>query len=122
LLTLTRADHPPWISVHPTASAHAILGFGDAAKSGFGVTAGEQRSLENLQYEYGVWEQVIRMKSSNHKEMLNFVKFLVQGVNNGTIREGTEVFMFTDNFVIDERAFFRGTSPTRELNDLVFKL
>jgi hypothetical protein len=51
------------------------------------------------------------MKSSNYKEMLNFVNFLVQGVNNGTIREGTEVFMFTDNFVTG-RAFFRGTSST----------
>ena len=75
-----RLAGPP---VRPTASAHVILGFGDAAKSGFGVTAAEQRSLKNVQYEYGVWEQVIKMKSSNHKEMLNFVNFLVQGVKSG---------------------------------------
>ena len=54
LLTLTRVDCPPLIPVRPTASAHVILGSGDAAKSGFGVTAAEQRSLENVQYEYGV--------------------------------------------------------------------
>jgi hypothetical protein len=121
LLTLTRVDRPPLIPVRPTASAHVLLGFGDAAKSGFGVTAADQRDLENVHYKYGVWMPVIKMKSSNHKEMLNFVNYLVQGVNNGTIREGTEVFMFTDNFVT-ERAFFKGTSSTRELNDLVFIL
>jgi hypothetical protein len=55
LLTLTQADRPPLIPVRPTASAHVLLGFGDAAKSGFGVTAADQRDLENVQYEYGVW-------------------------------------------------------------------
>ena len=44
-----------------------------------------------------------------------------RGLEKGTIPRGTELFMFTDNFVM-ERAYFRGTSKSKRLFDLVLKL
>ena len=49
--------------------------------------------------------------SSNCKEFYNQVMGVERGLEKGTIPRGTELFMFTDNF-ITERAYFRGTSKS----------
>jgi hypothetical protein len=44
-----------------------------------------------------------------------------RGIVNGTIPEGTEIFLFTDNFVT-EWAFDWGTSSSKTLFKLVLRL
>jgi hypothetical protein len=41
-----------------------------------------------------------------------------QGLEKGTIMKGTELFMFTDNFVI-EHAYFSGMSKSKTLFELI---
>lgn len=91
--------------------ASVSLGFGDAANVGYRITSMDLQDL-------GVVEYTIKATSSNHKELLNFVNFLVQGVNDGIIAKGTEIFLFRDNYV-SKRAYFRGIASTPSLFKLV---
>ena len=121
LMELTAAEEPHKLRVRPHVTAHVVVGFGDAAKSGYGITAADLDDLDEIEYEHGVWTEEIKFASSNHKEMLNFVNYLHQGIADGTIKKGTEIFLFTDNFVT-ERAYYRGTSSTPSLFKLVLSL
>ncbi len=64
---------------------------------------------------------VFSEKSSNFREMCNITLRLEALVHEGTIPDGTEVFVFTNNQVT-ERAFYRGTASTPELFELVLRL
>jgi hypothetical protein len=70
LLELTSSEDPPHRSVRPGQQAHAIYGFGDASKDGFGVSVeipgkrscgeaapGRRRCARNLQTieNFGTW-------------------------------------------------------------------
>jgi hypothetical protein len=70
---------------------------------------------------YGTWEEWAARSSSNWREFYNQVIGIERGVKEGTIPKGAEIFMFTDNFVT-ERAYFRGTSKSKGLFDLVLRL
>jgi hypothetical protein len=125
LLFLMRDQHPVELPVRPTATARVYVGFGDAAKSGFGIVIGDVtldvEFDEELHAEHGVWTDYMANQSSNHRELGNFVLFLERALANGTIPRGCEIFLFTDNFVA-ERAYFRGTASTKLLFDLVLRL
>ena len=122
---LMKDDVPVELPVRPTATARVYVGFGDAAKSGFGIAVADVTinvDLEtDLAAEHGVWTEYMANQSSNHRELGNFVLFLERAVRNGTIPRGCEIFLFTDNFV-SERAYFRGTASTKSLFDLVLRL
>jgi hypothetical protein len=53
--------------------------------------------------------------------LYNLVIKVEELVRNGTIRRGTEIFVFTDNFVA-ERAFYNGSAKSRLLHELVTRL
>lgn len=117
---LTASEHPPKVRVRPTATATVAFLFGDASGAGFGQSLwmlGE----EDVDVFYGLWEPWAAARPSNWREFYNQVLGLERGVANGTIPRGAEVFMFTDNFVT-ERAYFRGTSKSKDLFELVLRL
>jgi hypothetical protein len=77
---------------------------------------------DDIEVDVGTWtEETTKLTSSNWKEMNNFVIKLESMVSNNQIPEGTELWLFTDNFVT-ERAYHRGTSSSKTLFELVLRL
>jgi hypothetical protein len=62
----------------------------------------------------------MREESSNFRELRNLVEMIESLVSKGTLA-GHELFMFTDNSTA-ESAFFKGTSSSEKLFDLVLRL
>jgi hypothetical protein len=62
----------------------------------------------------------MREESSNYREFRNLVEMIETLVENGTLR-GHELFLFTDNSTA-ESAFFKGTSSSEKLFNLVLHL
>ena len=58
--------------------------------------------------------------SSNLRELKNLVDTLLKMKAEGRLK-GVEIFVFTDNSTA-ERAFFKGSSKSRLLHDLVLEL
>jgi hypothetical protein len=120
LSKFTEGKEPPKRSVRPLSTASVVLGFGDASGLGFGYNQVEMGKTK-LKYLFGTWKDEISGKPSNFREMVNLVKSVEGGVADGSIKRGTELFIFTDNYVT-ERAFFRGTSESPDLCALVLRL
>ena len=59
-------------------------------------------------------------ESSNYRELRNLVEMIEALVKDGTLK-GHELFMFTDNSTA-ESAFFKGTSSSEKLFNLVLRL
>jgi hypothetical protein len=76
-------------------------------------------NLPPVHAEYGHWTETFGNNSSNHREMATF--FLEKAIRTSLIPRGTEIFLFTNNFVT-KRAFFRGSASTKSLFDLVLRL
>ena len=94
--------------------------FGDASGTGFGVSlwvAGEG----TVYTAHGYWTEDTLAKSSNYRELYNLVLKIEELVKDGTIPAGTEIFVFTDNFV-SKRAFFHGSAKSPLLHELVRRL
>jgi hypothetical protein len=145
MLFLAGGDLPRKAQVRPACSARVYVGFGDAAKAGYGMAVADvleaiQVSVSSMELttalgdtmtltdnlppvhvEYGHWTEAFGNNSSNHREMANFVFFLEKAIRTGLIPRGTEIFLFTGNFVT-KRAFFRGLALTKSLFDLVLRL
>jgi len=117
LKTFTASKHPPRRLVRPVRSAVAVYVFGDASGSGFGSSfnIGDQ-----VRYLSGQWNSEHGGQTSNYRELVNLVYALEKARDEGLL-EGTEVFVFTDNTTA-EAAFFKGTSSTPELFDLVLRM
>jgi hypothetical protein len=118
LHALTHHEKPPRRMARLGKFARAVYGFGDASKDGFGA------SIEVLNHgviwRSGVWNLSIREESSNFREFKNLVESIEKFVADGTLK-GHELFMFTDNSTA-EAAFFKGTSSSEKLFDLVLRL
>jgi hypothetical protein len=120
LLNFTESEIPPKVPVRPTGAAVAMYLFGDASGTGFGVSlwvAGEG----TVYTSHGSWSEDTSNQSSNYRELYNLVLKIEELVKNGTIPPGTEIFVFTDNFVA-ERAFYHGSAKSPLLHDLVRRL
>lgn len=117
---LTAFEHPPKVRVRPADSAAVIFTFGDASGAGFGQSYWVL-GKEDVDVFYGIWDSWAAAHSSNWREFYNQVLGLERGVADGSIPRGTEVFMFTNNFVT-ERAYFKGTSKNKDLFELVLRL
>jgi hypothetical protein len=145
MVFLAEGDLPRKVQVRPSCSARVYVGFGDAAKAGFGIAVADvseanQVAVSSMELttasgdtmmltddsppvhmEYKHWTETFGNNSSIHREMANFVFFLEKAIRTGLIPRGTEIFLFTGNFVT-ERAFFRGSASTKSLFDLVLRL
>jgi hypothetical protein len=92
-------------------------GFGDASGSGFGSSIAFP---DGIAYRIGVWGKDCEDSSSNYRELRNLVETLETEVEAGNLHN-SEVFMMTDNSTA-ESCFYRGTSSSRKLFDLVLRL
>lgn len=92
-------------------------GFGDASGTGFGASWEEG---DGIRYRFGVWGKDNEGRSSNYRELRNIVETF-EAMNHHNSLNGKEIFFFTDNSTA-ERAFYKGSSTSRTLHDLVARL
>ena len=92
--------------------------FGDASGAGFGSTW--ETNNGTIRFRYGLWGENMNDSSSNLRELLNLVDTLEKMKAEGELK-GTEIYVFTDNSTA-ECAFFKGTSKSEKLHDLVLRL
>jgi hypothetical protein len=86
------ADYPepPRRRVRLGKSAHAIYGFGDASKDGFGASI-EVEGV-GIIWQNGVWNLSIREESSNFWEFKNLVESIENFVVAGTLSKAMSCF------------------------------
>jgi hypothetical protein len=115
---LMSAEHPPLKRARCKRTSKVYYGFGDASGSGFGATI---QIEDEIHYEYGQWcSEVTEERSSNWRELNNLVEALERTVEEHDMH-GCEIFIFTDNSTA-EAAFWKGTSKSRLLFELVLRL
>ena len=117
LSSLTVELEPPVRVVRSSRIVQARYGFGDASGGGFGASI---EARKGIWYRHGIWGPETAGNSSNFRELCNLVDSLEKLAELGDLG-GTEVFLFTDNTVA-ESAFYRGTSASLKLFDLVLRL
>ena len=117
LALLTAELEPPVRVVRSSRIVQARYGFGDASGGGFGASI---EARKGIWYRHGIWGPETAGNSSNFRELCNLVDSLEKLAAIGELG-GTEVFLFTDNTVA-ESAFYRGTSASPKLFDLVLRL
>jgi hypothetical protein len=117
LTLLTSSEAPPLRLVRPCKVCSVCYGFGDASGSGFGSTFTAPGAIL---YRHGIWGDDGADKSSNWRELTNLVETLELEAMEGRL-QGCEVFVFMDNSTV-EAAFFKGTSSSPMLFDLVWRL
>jgi hypothetical protein len=117
LQVLTQGAQPPLRRVRGSATGCAYYGFGDASGA-FGATI---QIGDEAEYEYGQWSlEVVEEETSNWKDIANLVRALYRLVKEKGL-QGKEIFIFTDNSTA-EGAFWKGTSKSRRLFELVLEL
>ena len=116
---LTASEQPPKLLARPKKGASVVIIFGDASGEGFGSSLWVYGS-EDVETEHGLWTREYGARSSNFRELYNLILRLESLVACGRLKQGTEIFMFTDNSTA-EAAFYRGTSSTRLLFELVLR-
>lgn len=120
LLSLCSSTHPPFRRVRPSSTATLMYGFVDASGPAFGASH-QRAGSSDIHYHYGQWtSSVSSEESSNWRELGNLV-FYLEGLEPKGELVDTEVFMFTDNSTA-EAAFWKGTSQSRKLCDLILRL
>jgi len=119
LLAMTESETPPRCVVRSQGVVTVTYGFGDASGLGFGSSI--DIDGETIRVRTGTWPWTISEEaSSNWRELKNLVEAIKDMALEGRL-EGKELFMFTDNSVA-ERAYFKGTSKSRRLFELVLEL
>lgn len=117
LQELFKGNTPTKRRARPGKTAVATYGFGDASGKGFGSSLVIRG---HLHYRHGQWSDRVEEESSNYRELSNLVLAMEEAVEQGHLRD-CELFLFTDNSTA-EGAYYRGTSPSRLLFDLVLRL
>jgi hypothetical protein len=118
LQSLFAGDLPVCRRYRPKATTTALYGFGDASGEGFGLSV---LSNGQILYHLGLWTDEISGQSSNFRELLNLVLTVEEHLRDGKL-ENHELFLFTDNNMTAESAFYRGSSKSQKLFDLVLQL
>ena len=117
-MSLLSQEKAPWRFVRGNKVGIVQYGFGDAAQSGFGTTISQASG--KIWYRLGVWGTDESEESSNYRELANLVQSL-EMYNSAPGLSGTELFLFTDNATA-EAAFYKGTSTSKKLFNLVLRL
>jgi hypothetical protein len=112
---LLAGDVPQLRRYRSRSTGKAQYGFGDASGSSFGSSF--EILSEGVEVEYGQWTTEDAEEPSNWKELNNLVCAL-EGVVARHSLIGCEFFIFTNNSTA-EGAFWRGTSRSKKLFDLV---
>ena len=123
LVKLFERDKPAKVKCRSNNVLDVVYGFGDASGIGFGSSIRDRGG--NIVWQSGTWNRNSttlkdEIGNSNFRELLNLVIALERAEVRGLL-ESAEVFMFTDNTTA-ERAFFKSTSKSRALFELVLRL
>ena len=132
LIELTRSSNPPLRMGRMNTHARVMYGFGDASRHGFGASI--ELSDKSIFWRFGQWRleeefqalapangvSIMEERSSNYRELRNLVEVLESAFKEGMLQD-REIFMFTDNSTA-EAAFFKGTSSSELLFELVLRL
>ncbi len=114
---LFSAELPPVGRVRPSKASVASYMLGDASGSGFGSSF----VINNkVYYQHGQWNFTVSAESSNYRELSNLINAITDAHDKDLLLD-TELFIFTDNFTA-ESAFFKGTSSSRKLFELILSL
>jgi hypothetical protein len=119
LSRLTREKTPPAVLVRPVKIMVGYL-VGDASGSGHGSSFLHTRN-ESLNLAHGTWSEEASQRSSNFRELANLVRRIEELAEEGSLVRGTELFVFTDNFVT-ESVFYKGSASSPYLHSLVERL
>ena len=117
LRSIMKSDKPPRRLVRGLILAYVLYGFGDASGAGFGSS---WENNKGTRFRIGVWGKDNVGKSSNYRELCNLVESLEQIAEEERL-SGTEIYFFTDNSTA-EAAFFKGSSTSKLLHELVTRL
>ena len=117
LCTMFQKETPERRLVRGNSISKINLIFGDASGAGFGSS---WQVEDEIHYRFGLWGKDMELSSSNLRELKNLVDTLLKMEADGRLK-GVEIFVFTDNSTA-ERAFFKGSSKSRLLHDLVLEL
>ena len=126
LKELFSRDTPVHRLVRGKKVSSAKLAFGDASGGGFGSSWESTRKSDlpdsdgHVGFRFGTWDHTSSDKSSNYREMRNLVETLEAMASEGELA-GYELFLFTDNSTA-ESAFFKGSSSSKDLFELVLRL
>lgn len=118
LLSLFESENPKVRFIRSKFVTVVLYGFGDASGEGFGATIQDKTS--GVRMRYGIWGRDRNTLTLNYRELANLVETIELEAEQGLL-SGTELFIFTDNSVA-ESCFYKGTSSTRALFDLVLRL
>jgi hypothetical protein len=118
LAKLCKADSTPLRAVRCQERGTFLYGLGDASGQACGASV---QVADEIKYQYGQWiASVTEEEASNWRELANLVAFVSELVESGKY-DGFELFIFTDNSTA-ENAFWKGTSTSRRLYELVLEL
>ena len=117
LMRLSESDSPPVRVVRSKTVVSAVYGFVDASGRGFCGTLGYH---DHINYRIGVWGKDEESESSNYKELCNLVETCEEEAAAGRLFNA-EFFLFTDNSTA-EACFYRGSSNSKLLHELVLRL
>lgn len=118
LLELTSFINPPHRKIRMSRGGQVMYGFGDASKQGFGASV--ELADKSIMWRSGEFSSIVQEQSSNYRELLNLVVYIESIYKKGLL-DDCELFMFTDNSTA-EAAYFKGTSKSELLFDLVLRL
>ena len=117
LQCIMKSETPPLRLIRGQQLSYVLYGFGDASGAGFGSS---WENKDGLCYRFGVWGKDAQGRSSNYRELRNLVESLEEmGESEGL--SGTEIHFFTDNSTA-EAAYFKGSSTSKLLHELVTRL
>jgi hypothetical protein len=117
LCMLTISEYPPLRRIKASSIVKVVYGFGDAPKGGFGWSIDFGNGFR---FEFVEWCEDIRGESSHYREFRNLLNALLCAAEEGRLK-GAEIFLLMDNQAA-EGAYYRGTSPSRALFELVVTL
>ena len=100
LLLLTCYKDPPKLPVWSQLPQATYI-VGDASETNFGLCCWTHET-EQVRVEFGRWTQKVELdKSSNFREAGDLIVRVMRMVATGQISKGSELFVFTDNRVIE---------------------
>jgi hypothetical protein len=117
LTSLVSSSTPPVLITQTKRIYIARYGFGDASGGGFGSSIEFDGKIEIMM---GTWNDEGSKKSSNFRELANFVILLENEASSGRLK-GSELFLFTDNDTA-QSAYHNGTSSSKTLFNLILRI
>ena len=114
---LLEGEAPTRAPVRVTKTGWVGYGMGDASGDGFGAALFVEGELL---FRYGQWTTAVSEASSNYRELSNLLDTVEKYHQEGKL-EGAEIFLLTDNLVA-ENAFYKGTSSSPTLFQLILRL